>query len=171
MSQEVHKRAYRVGQLVQQELGRMLIEGIKDPRVGFVTVTRVKLTDDLRQGHINVSILGTPEVRESSLKGLRAAAGYLRRELSHRLQLRFAPHLVFDHDDSLDHAQRVDDLLLASQRGEDDVPTPLDRLASSPEASTLRDGPMLESPPPPPKPKKKNRRRGGPQTRPLRRKP
>ena len=119
-----HKRSHRVAQLIQEELGRLLVEGLKDPRVGFVTVTEVRVSDDLRTACAYVSIFGTTEVRQTSLTGLRAAAGFLKRELGHRLQLRYTPHLTFAHDATLDHAQRVDDLLNAVARGEHEAPDP-----------------------------------------------
>lgn len=110
---------------MQEELGRLFVEGLKDPRIGFVTVTEVRLGDDLRSAHVYVSIFGTDEVRAATLAGLKAAAGYLRREIGHRLKLRFAPELTFMHDDSLDRAQRLEVLFNAAARGEHDVPAPV----------------------------------------------
>lgn len=120
-----HKRSYRVAQLVQEELGRLFVEGLKDPRIGFVTVTEVRLTDDLKTGHVYVSVFGPEETRNATLAGLKAAAGYLRREVGHRLKLRYAPGLIFMHDNSLDNAQRLETLFNAAARGEHEVPAPL----------------------------------------------
>ena len=117
-----HKRAHRVGHLIHEELGRLLIEGLKDPRVGFTTVTEVRLTDDLRSAHVFVSVFGSDSEREATLTGLRAATGYLRRELGHRLKLRYAPDLTFAYDDTLVRAQRLDVLLSAARRGDSETP-------------------------------------------------
>lgn len=136
-----HKRSHRVGQLIKEELGRLLVEGLKDPRVGFVTVTEVRVTQDLRQAGVYVSIFGADDVRQNSLKGLRAAAGYLRREIGHRIKLRYAPDIVFFHDDSLDRAQRVEDLLIAVARGDHEAPDP-SALAPLPPAETGRIQPL-----------------------------
>lgn len=140
-----HKRAHRVAHLIQESLARLLVEGLKDPRVGFVTVTEVRLTDDLRQAQVFVSIFGDDTKRQSTLAGLRAAQGYLRRELGHGLQLRVVPELLFVHDDSLDRAQRLQTVLNAAKRGDLDVPAPED-LEALPEAHTARSG-VFEAPP------------------------
>lgn len=140
-----HKRAHRVAHLIQESLARLLVEGLKDPRVGFVTVTEVRLTDDLRQAQVFVSIFGDDTKRQSTLAGLRAAQGYLRRELGHGLQLRVVPDLIFVHDDSLDRAQRLQTVLNAAKRGDLEVPAPED-LEALPEAHTARSG-VFEAPP------------------------
>jgi ribosome-binding factor A len=143
-----HKRAHRVAQLVQEELGRLFVEGLRDPRIGFVTVTEVRLTDDLRGGHVYVSVFGDDEKRTQSITGLKAAAGYLRREIGHRLKLRYAPELHFALDATLDHAQRLEVLFIAAARGEHETPEPfapdalppveIDRLPVSKEPLPLR---------------------------------
>jgi ribosome-binding factor A len=160
VSEFEHKRSQRVGQLVQEELGRLLVEGLKDPRVGFVTVTEVRLSDDLRAAHVYVSIFGADEARQESLEGLRAAAGFLRREIGHRLKLRYAPTLTFALDDSLDRAQRVQVLLSAVARGEHETPedVPLEAL---PPVHTSRTGTgHVELPVPPAAPRRPSSRTG-----------
>lgn len=99
------KRADRIGALIQEEISRLILHSVKDPRIGFVTVTRVKVSDDLRQAKIYISIspaqAGAAEGREA-LMGLKSAAGFLRGELGRRLSLRYAPTLIFLLDDSLE---------------------------------------------------------------------
>lgn len=135
-----NKRSHRVAQLIQEELARLLVDGLKDPRVGFVTVTHVHLTPDLRNAQVHVSLFGQTKDRQASLTGLRAASGYLRRELGHSLKLRVVPEISFVQDDSLDYAQRVDVLLNAAARGEHDVPEASAPQEALPEAHTARSG-------------------------------
>jgi ribosome-binding factor A len=89
----------------------MIAADLKDPRIGFVTVTRVSLTPDFRLARISVGVLGPEAEREKTLTGLRQAAGYLRRELGRRLRIRHTPELVFDYDTGLDATDRVARLL------------------------------------------------------------
>jgi ribosome-binding factor A len=97
------KRADRIGALIQEEISRLILRSVKDPRIGFVTVTRVKVSDDLRQAKIYISPAqaGGAEGREA-LMGLKSAAGFLRGELGRRLSLRYAPTLLFFLDESLE---------------------------------------------------------------------
>jgi ribosome-binding factor A len=119
---EEHKRAHRVAQRVQEELGQLLVDGLKDPRVGFVTVTEVRLGDDLHTARVYCSVYGSDEQREASIQGLKAASGYLRRELAHRLGMRYTPELVFVLDDTLDKAARLQQLLKAVEEGAPEAP-------------------------------------------------
>ena len=116
------KRPDRVGHMVQQELANLLVNEVKDPRVGFVTVTEVRMSPDLRNANVFVSILGPDEQRAQSMEGLRAATGYLRREVGKRLKLRFIPELAFSNDTSLDQAARLEQVFSAIKRGEADAP-------------------------------------------------
>ena len=85
----------------------LLQRELRDPRVGFVTVTRVETSRDLRHASVWVSVLGTPEERAASMKGLRDATPWLRRRVGARLQLRHVPELVVRHDDSIESGDRV----------------------------------------------------------------
>lgn len=163
MSESGFKRSQRVAHVLQQELGRLLIDGLKDPRVGFVTVTEVRPTPDLKLARVYVSIYGTPEERATSLEALREASGYLKRELGQRVHLRFIPHLEFHHDDSLDRAARLDVLLNAIQQGEAEAPEDT-APPTAPVQTTrtdLRESADRLSPPSPepPSPKPSSRRR------------
>ncbi len=105
------KRADRVSEAIKREVGVMLSREVKDPGVHFVTVTGVETTDDLRHAKIFVSILGDEKTRQESMAGLERAKGFLRRELGHRLQLRYTPEIQFRLDTSLDHAMKIKGLL------------------------------------------------------------
>ena len=117
MSESAFKRALRVGQVLQRELGALIGNELKDPRVGFVTVTEVRPADDLRTARVYVSIYGAEDARESTLTGLQEAAGFLKRELSRRVNMRFTPSLTFVLDDTLDQAERLDKLLAEAYLG------------------------------------------------------
>jgi ribosome-binding factor A len=103
-------RPTRVAQQIQEEIAKILSRGLKDPRVGFVTVTGVKIGPDLKQATIYYSVIGeSPTVHEDTQKGLESAAGFLRRELGQGL--RHAPHLVFKFDPSVENGDRIERLL------------------------------------------------------------
>lgn len=93
------------------ELGRLIGTEIRDPRVGFATVTGVKLTADLRQARVFVSVMGPPETEEESVRRLQAAAHFLRRGLAATLPLRHVPELNFELDRTAQQAERVEELL------------------------------------------------------------
>ena len=124
MTETESKRTQRIGELIKQELGLMLVDELKDPRIGFATVTEVRVTGDLRQARVFVSVYGTKEQREASLAGLSAAAGWVKREIGRRLKLRFTPTLYFALDETLDHAMRMEELMHAINTGQMEAPTP-----------------------------------------------
>jgi ribosome-binding factor A len=104
-------RMRRVDEAVRQVLGDALASDVKDPRVGFVTVTAVKTSPDLRHARVYVSVLGTGQDREATLAGLRSAHGYLQRRLGDELKLKRTPTLEFVYDESTDRAFRLEQLL------------------------------------------------------------
>lgn len=101
----------RVDEAVRQVIGDALASDLKDPRVGFVTLTDVKTSPDLRHARVYVSVLGTADEREASLDGLRSAHGYLQRRVGAELRMKHTPELEFLHDDTPATASRVEDLL------------------------------------------------------------
>jgi len=105
------RRQARLQDQIQAEVAEMVALELKDPRIGFATVTRVDLTADLRAAHVWVSVLGDQEARQGTLEGLLAAKGYLRHELSHRLRLRRVPELHFLLDQAAEDALRIESLL------------------------------------------------------------
>jgi ribosome-binding factor A len=100
----------RVDEGVRQVLSDALAE-VKDPRVGFVTVTAVKTSQDLRHAKVYVSVLGDEGVRRRTLDGLRSAHGFLQRRVAEELRLKHTPTLEFAYDDSVDRGFRIDALL------------------------------------------------------------
>jgi len=105
------ERMRRVDEAIRQVLADALAGELADPRVGFVTVTDVKTSPDLRNARVYVSVLGTDAQREDSLAGLRSAHGLLQRQIAAQLHLRRTPALEFAYDPTIDRAQRVEALL------------------------------------------------------------
>lgn len=107
------RRVSRVGALIQREISQMLVNDIKDDRVGagMVSVTDVQVSGDLQHAKIFVSIYGTEEARAETMDGLKAATGYVRRELGQRVRLRRTPEVMFVEDRSLERGDRVLSLL------------------------------------------------------------
>jgi ribosome-binding factor A len=107
-----HERPARVAEEFRQELSSIVARGLKDPRItGFVTVTGAKMSPDLKEATVYVSIHAPEEERDRTLEGLRAAATYLQREVARNLRLRHTPHLRFVYDESVARGDRIDRLL------------------------------------------------------------
>ena len=104
-------RMRRVDEAVREVLSGAITKQLKDPRVGFVTVTAVETAPDLRRARVFVSVLGDDKVRRRSLDGLRSAHGVLQRAVAQELHLRHTPTLDFVYDDTVDRAQRIQELL------------------------------------------------------------
>jgi ribosome-binding factor A len=116
-----HPRTQRVADRIQAELADILQRRMKDPRHGFLTLTGVEMSPDLRVARVFVSSLGVDDL-EASLTTLEHAKGFLRRELGRRLDLRHVPELVFRPDRSAANAQRVSELLARLQEKGDPPP-------------------------------------------------
>ncbi len=108
-----NRRVARVAELIKREVSQMLLNGIKDDRVGagMVSVTDVDVSGDLQHAKIYVSIYGTDEARAETMAGLRSATGYVRSELGQRIRLRRTPEVVFQEDRSIERGTRVLSLL------------------------------------------------------------
>jgi ribosome-binding factor A len=104
-------RIRRVDEAIRQVIGDAVAADLKDPRVGFVTVTDVRTSADLRHARVYVSVLGDAEQRLASLDGLRSAHGFLQGRLASELRLKRTPRLEFSYDDTTDRALRVDALI------------------------------------------------------------
>ena len=111
MRRRASHRPERVGEVIRQAVGAFLASEVRDPRIGFVTVTGVKVSPDLSHATVWVSVMGSDEERQRSLEGLASAAGYLRSQLSKQLATRVTPELVFALDRGLQHAERIDRVL------------------------------------------------------------
>lgn len=118
-----NRRSNRVGGAIKEEISRLLLKEVKDPRIGFVTITRAKVSKDLRFVKVYFSVLGDQSVRADSLMGLNSAKGFMRRELGRRLKLRYVPDIVFSFDPSLEHMSRLAELIhkiQADEKSEDE---------------------------------------------------
>ena len=104
-------RMRRVDEAVRAVLSDAIARDLKDPRVGFVTVTGVKTSPDLRHARVYVSVLGDEDVRAASLDGLRSAHGFLQGALASELSLKHTPTLTFEYDESVDRGMRITQLL------------------------------------------------------------
>ncbi|MDY0405842.1 30S ribosome-binding factor RbfA [Virgibacillus sp. 179-BFC.A HS] len=104
-------RANRVAEQMKKELGDILSRKIKDPRVGFVTVTDVEVTGDLQQAKVFISVLGNEEEKKDTLVGLAKAKGFIRSEIGHRIRLRKTPEITFEFDEALEYGNRIETLL------------------------------------------------------------
>ena len=113
------ERRAKVEELIKQELSQMILSEVKDPRVGFVTVTGVKMTPDLREGRVYISVMGDEKKAKDSMAGLKSAMPFFKRELGKRIRLRYMPALTFELDKSLDYGEHIQKLLLQVERGEE----------------------------------------------------
>jgi ribosome-binding factor A len=104
-------RMRRVDVAVRAVLSEAIAKDLQDPRVGFVTVTAVKTSPDLRLARVYVSVLGDAQAREQTLAGLRSAHGYLQAKVASELTLKHTPTLTFTYDESIDHGMRISELL------------------------------------------------------------
>jgi ribosome-binding factor A len=112
-------RPERVAELIRQSVAEFLTGNVRDPRIGFVTVTGVEVTRDLSHATISVSVMGSEEEKVRSLEGLDSAARFLRAEVSRHLRLRTSPELHFRLDRGLEHGQRIDRVLRELKEGDD----------------------------------------------------
>lgn len=118
-----YKRSEKVAEAVHEFISGLLLKGLKDPRIGFVTLTGVKLTDDLRLATVYFSVVGSDDEKRESEKGLNSAKGFIRKELGKNLRLRYVPDLIFKYDVSLEYGNRIESLLneLNIDKGSDDT--------------------------------------------------
>lgn len=107
-----YKRSQRVGELIHEEISNLLLMEIKDPRIGFITITRVELSDDLKNAKVLVSVMADEKGKEKALQGLSSASGFIRKELGRKLRMKLVPELIFKIDNSLDHSLRIQKALL-----------------------------------------------------------
>jgi ribosome-binding factor A len=120
------RRVSRVGALIKREVSLMLLNGIKDDRVGagMVSVTDVDVSGDLQHAKIFVSIYGSEEAKAETMAGLKAATGYVRSELGQRVRLRRTPEVMFVEDRSLERGDHILSLInqISQTRPEEDLP-------------------------------------------------
>ena len=105
------QRSHRVGEQIQKEISALLVKGLKDPRIGFVTITGVEMTPDLHLARVFFSVMGDEKAQRETEAGLKSSVPFIRRELGKRLRMRYTPDLIFSYDHSLEYGNRIDALL------------------------------------------------------------
>ncbi len=113
------QRASRVAEELRKVITQILMEELSDPRLGFVTVTKVLVTDDLRLGKIFYSVLGSEEQKATTQEALDEELGNIRRHVAQQLDMRYAMEIRFELDNSIDHSFRIDDILKKIKKKED----------------------------------------------------
>jgi ribosome-binding factor A len=104
-------RKERVAQLIKTEVSEMILKELKDPRIGFVSVTDVDVSGDLRYATVYFSVLGDEEAVKSTIAALKHATGYVRREIGNRLRLRYAPEIRFKYDEVFQRAWHLEEVI------------------------------------------------------------
>ena len=112
-------RVEKLQELMKQEISQIILRELKDPRIGFVTVTDVEVTGDLREAKVYVSLMGSEKQVEDCWRGLESSLGYIRREIGRRIRLRFTPEIAFALDKSLDYSAHIQELLLKVRKDEE----------------------------------------------------
>ncbi len=131
-------RPVRVAALVKEEIAKLLTKGIKDPRIGFVSVMDVRMSNDLRYANVYVSLFGTESERTSSLVGLRHSAGWIRREVGKHLHIRVTPEIRFFADDTLDKVYQLEEVF--EEIHEEQKHRPMLHLSLEDTVAALREG-------------------------------
>ena len=104
-------RVEKLQELMKQEISDIIFHELKDPRIGFVTVTSVACTEDLREAKVYVSVMGDEKKARDTLYGLNSSLGFVRREVGRRIRLRFTPEISFALDTSLNYSDHIQRLL------------------------------------------------------------
>jgi ribosome-binding factor A len=109
--QQQSRRPKRLALQIQHEISSMLVRDLKDRRIGFVTITGVDLSPDLRHAKVFVSVMGNEEEKGESIQALSHAAGWVRHELGQRIRMKFLPEITFFNDTSQEYGEKIDRLL------------------------------------------------------------
>jgi ribosome-binding factor A len=105
------KRSEKVAEAVHEMVSRLIVKGLKDPRIGFVTITGVKVTDDLHLATIYFTVVGSDEERHATEAGLNSARGYIRKEMGKSLRMRYVPDIVFKYDVAVAYGSHIENIL------------------------------------------------------------
>jgi ribosome-binding factor A len=130
------QRTLRVDELLREEISRIIAREIEDPRVGFVTITRVEVSADLRHGTVWASVIGTPEERKSTIRALGRAMPFVRHRLG-ELRIRRVPELHLRSDDSAEKGTRVLSILHELEAGHDPAPAAAAETLPTPRRAVL----------------------------------
>jgi ribosome-binding factor A len=105
------QRVQKVGETIQKEISALLLRGLKDPRIGFVTITGVEMTSDLHLARVYYSVIGDEAARRSSAAGLKSSIPFIRAQLGKHLHMKYVPDLLFQYDTSIEYGNRIESLL------------------------------------------------------------
>ncbi len=116
------QRAHRVAETIHKEISSLLVRGLKDPRIGFVTINAVDVSPDLRQAKVYYTLIGDQQDRARTQAGLDSCSPYIRQQLGRSLRLRYIPEIHFTYDSSFDYGQHIEQLLrdAKADEGHDD---------------------------------------------------
>jgi ribosome-binding factor A len=117
------RRSNRVGEKILKEVAVLLLERVKDPRVRGVTVTGIRLSDDLKLGRIYYSVLGSKDQAKRAQAGLESAKGFIKRQIGSRMRLKYVPEIIFAYDASMERGSQMDRLfeeIRKAENGTDD---------------------------------------------------
>jgi len=109
-------RPERVAEAIKEEVSRIVRERVSDPRIGFLSVTNVEMSPDLKTAKIFISVLGNKVDREKTFEGLKSAMSFIRGQLGNALDLRYVPEITFVHDKSIERASRVLNIMYKLER-------------------------------------------------------
>ena len=104
-------RVRKIQEFIKQEVSRIVLQELKDPRLGFVTATDARITGDLREATVYVSLFGSDEEKKNTLAALSKAQGYIRSEVGKRLGIRYSPQIEFKEDESLEYGMKIESIL------------------------------------------------------------
>ena len=114
------KRSEKVAEAIHEMVSELLIKGLKDPRIGFVTITGVKVNDDLGLATIYFSVIGSDEDKKATTQGLNSARGFVRKEIGKNLRIRHTPDINFRYDESIEYGSHIENLLKEIATKEED---------------------------------------------------
>jgi len=106
-----NKRAIRVGELLKEEISQIVLREMKDPRIGFVSVTDVEVSGDLRHAKVFISVYGTDKEKEETLNGLQQAQGFVRKLVGERVKIHHTPEIIFRYDDSIENGVHISEII------------------------------------------------------------
>lgn len=104
-------RVEKIQEELQHQISKIVHQELNDPRIGFVTITRVEVTPDLREARVFFTMMGTEESLNASVKGLNRSSGFVRRLIAQRIRMKFTPQINFIYDDSLKRQVRIDNII------------------------------------------------------------
>ena len=100
-------RLERVSHLLKNEISNIILKEVSDPRIGFISITDVVVTADLKYAKVFISVFGEEEKKKSAFDGLKSAVGFIQKKLGPRLEMKTVPHITFERDDSIERGDRI----------------------------------------------------------------